>query len=184
MKCKTVLFATLTLFAIAAHAQDKFYSKNASIRFYSKAPLEDIEARHRSAVCVLDIKTGSLQFTTLIKGFEFENKEMQEHFNDHYLESDKFPKSEFKGIIMNNTAVNYKKQGTYPVQVKGSLTIHGVTKEVQTNGTIEVTPNNISTNALFKVQVADYGITIPSLVKDKIAKTVEISVAAKLDALK
>lgn len=165
-------------------AQDKFYTKNAKINFYSVTPLEDIQAQNKAAVCVLDTKTGSLQFSTLIKGFEFENEEMQDHFNEHYLESDKFPKSEFKGQITNNASVNYKKAGTYPVQVKGALTIHGVTKDVQTNGTVKVDGTGMTTTATFNVAVADYGIKIPSLVKDKIAKTVKVTVDAKLDPLK
>ena len=165
-------------------AQDKYYTKNAKINFYSVTPLEDIEAQNKSAVCVLDTKTGSLQFSTLIKGFEFENKEMQDHFNEYYLESDKFPKSEFKGQIVNNSSVNYKKAGAYPVQVKGALTIHGVTKDVQTNGTVKVDGAGVATTSTFSVAVADYGIKIPSLVKDKIAKTVKVTIDAKLDPLK
>ena len=181
---KTFLILGICFLSVAVNAQDKFYTKNARINFYSVTPLEDIEAQNKSAVCVLDTKTGSLQFSTLIKGFEFKNAEMQDHFNEHYLESDKFPKSEFKGQVLNNASVNYKKAGTYPVQVKGLLTIHGVTKEVQTNGTVKVDGDGVQTNAVFNVLVADYGIKIPSLVKDKIAKTVKVSVDANLDALK
>ena len=109
---------------------------------------------------------------------------MQEHFNEDYMESDKFSKSEFKGQIVNNSAVNYTKPGTYNVQVKGMLTIHGVTKEVQTNGTIKVDNGGLKTNSTFTLAVADYGIVIPRLVRDKIAKNVKITVDAELDPLK
>src|SRR5688572_24968778 len=132
MKLK-LLFLSLFFFSIISFGQDKYFTKSARINFYSSTPLEDFEAQNKSAVSVLDAKTGSVQFSALIKGFEFENEEMQEHFNDHYLESDKYPKSEFKGQILNNASVNYKKAGSYPVQVKGQLTLHGVTKEVMTN---------------------------------------------------
>ncbi|HVG16343.1 MAG TPA: YceI family protein, partial [Chitinophagaceae bacterium] len=158
--------------------------KSARVNFYSNAALEDFEARNKTSVCVLDIKTGGLQFTTLIKGFEFENEEMQEHFNDHYLESHKFPKAEFKGAVVNNGSVNYKKPGSYPVQVKGQLTMHGITKDVATGGMIKVDAKGINTTATFNVQVSDYSIKIPSLVKDKIAKVVKITVDASLDPLK
>lgn len=181
---KMLLFFAVGFFAVAVNAQDKYYTKNAKISFYSVTPLEDIEAQNKSAVCVLDVKNGLVQFSTLIKGFEFENAEMQDHFNEHYLESDKYPKSDFKGQIVNNAAINYKKPGTYPAQIKGQLTIHGVTKEVLTNGTIKVDGAGLNTNAIFNVLVADYGIKIPSLVKDKIAKSVKITVDAKLDALR
>lgn len=181
---KLLLVTTSLLLTVATYSQEKFYSKSAVISFYSNAPLEDIEATHKSTVCVLDTKTGSLQFTTLIKGFEFENKEMQDHFNDHYLESDKFPKSEFKGEITNNATVNYNKTGTYPVQIKGQLTIHGVTRPVQTSGVIKVANETLQTSSSFTILLADYGVKIPSLVSDKIAKNVKISVEAKLDVLK
>lgn len=180
-----ILFALGFLFlALAAQAQGKYYTKSGKINFYSEAALEDIEARNKSAVCVLDTKSGALQFSVLMKGFEFENEEMQEHFNDDYLESNTYPKAEFKGLITNNAAINYTKPGTYPAQVKGLLTIHGVTKEVQTTGTVTVDENAVKTTSTFHILVADYNIKIPSLVKDKIAKKVKIVVDSKLDPLK
>lgn len=184
MKYKLLfLFGILSL-SLMSQAQDKFYTKNAKVNFFSATPLEDIEASNKSAVAVLDSKTGALQFSILIKGYEFKNEEMQEHFNEDYMESDKFPKSEFKGQIVNNSSVNYAKAGTYNVQVKGMLTIHGVTKEVLTNGTIKVDNDGLKANSTFNIAVADYGIKIPKLVRDKIAKTVKITVDAKLDPLK
>lgn len=181
---KNILFL-LGLLALTtlAQAQDKYYTKSGKIFFYSKTPLEDIEAQHKSTVCVLDTKTGALQFSVLMKGFEFKNEEMQDHFNAYYLESDKYPKAEFKGQVVNNGAVNYAKPGTYPVQVKGQLTIHGVTKDVQTNGTIKVDGSGLQTTSSFNVQIADYNITIPALVRDKVAKTVKVVIDCKLDAL-
>lgn len=184
MKNKLPFLFSLILFSFVSNAQGKFYTKDAKVNFFSVTPLEDIEAKQKSAVAVLDSKTGALQFSLLIKGFEFKNEEMQEHFNEDYMESDKFPKSEFKGQIVNNSAVNYTKPGTYNVQVKGSLTIHGVTKEVQTNGTIKVDTDGLKTASTFNIAVADYGIVIPKLVRDKIAKNVKITVDAKLDPLK
>jgi polyisoprenoid-binding protein YceI len=179
-----LLLALVFMFSAAAQAQDKFYTKSGRINFYSKAPLEDIEARNKSAVTVLDTKAGTLQFSVLIKGFEFENAEMQEHFNEHYLESHKFPKAEFKGTIINNSNINYASPGTYPAKAKGLLTIHGVTKEVETTGTITVEPAAVKAVSSFNVQVADYGIKIPLLVKDKIAKTVMVSIDTRLEPLK
>lgn len=183
---KLKLFFALFVFitVLQATAQDKYYTKSGKIDFYSKAPLEDIEAANRSAVCVLDATSGSLQFSVLMKGFEFENEEMQDHFNENYLESHLYPKAEFKGQIVNNNVVNYNKQGNYPVQIKGGLTIHGVTKEVQTTGTIKVNDGGLNAVSTFNIQVTDYGIKIPAIVKDKIAKNVKISVDTKLTPLK
>jgi len=183
---KRVLVFVLGIFFTvqALQAQSKFFTKSAKIQFFSKAPLEDIEAKTKTATCVLDTDAGTIQFSLLVKSFEFENELMQEHFNDDYLESHKFPKSEFKGQIINHTAVNFKKAGIYPVQVRGKLTIHGETKEIETNGTIAVNGDNIAVKASFPVTLADYKIRIPSLVKDKISKTVLITVDGKLEPLK
>ena len=181
---KILLIAGLLFIAAGSRAQDKYFTKSGKIDFYSVTPLKDIAAKNKSAVSVLDTKTGTFQFSVLIKGFEFENEEMQEHFNDHYLESDKYPKAEFKGQVLNNASLDYKKSGSYPVQVKGLLTLHGVTKEVQTTGTLKVEGGSVKAASTFTIQVADYGITIPKLVRDKVAKTVKIVVDTKLDPLK
>src|SRR5437764_825671 len=115
-----------------------YYTKSARISFYSKAPLENIEALNKTAGCILNTKTGSIQFVVLIKGFEFPKALMQEHFNENYLESNKYPNGLFKGMITNNSEIDYGKPGTYPAKVKGELTIHGVTNEIETSGTISI----------------------------------------------
>ena len=184
MAIRLMMVLAVSLCFLAGQAQDKFYTKNGNIFFSSKAPLEDIEAKNKSAVCVLDTKTGSLQFTVLIKGFEFENEEMQEHFNEDYLESNKFPKAEFKGTVTNISTVNFSRPNVYPVNVVGQLTIHGVTKEVQSAGTIKVEAGGLVATAGFNIQVADYNIKIAPIVKNKIAKTVKITVDTKLIPLK
>lgn len=99
MKMKLFLAVSFTLITVVSVAQEKYYTKNAAISFYSTTPLEDIEAAHKSTVCVLDTKTGSLQFSTLIKGFEFENKEMQDHFNEHYLKAINFRRQNLKARL-------------------------------------------------------------------------------------
>ncbi len=178
---------TVVIFTFAAalvNGQEKYFTKSGKINFYSNAPLEDIAAENRSAVAVLDTKAGSLQFSILIKGFEFENEEMHGHFNDHYMESDKYPKAEFKGQIVDLLLVNFKKTGAYAVQVSGLLTLHGVTKNIQAPGTIKVDSNTLKANSTFTIQVADYNIIIPMLVRDKVAKTVKIIVDTSLEPLK
>ncbi len=94
-----VFLLFVVLQCITTNAQDRLLTRNGSISFYSKAPLEDIEANTQTAVSVLDRKTGQIEFSVLIKSFTFEKALMQEHFNEDYLESDKFPKSTFKGHI-------------------------------------------------------------------------------------
>ena len=109
---------------------------------------------------------------------------MQEHFNKNYVESDKFPKSEFKGQVTNNSSVNYTTDGSYPVTVKGKLTIHGVTKDVETSGTLTVKEGKVQANSEFNVLVADYNITIPKMYRDNISKSIKVTVNCLLEPLK
>lgn len=184
MKKLFVLTAAAFYFFSTVSGQDKYFTKSGKIAFHSKAPLENIEANNKSATCVMDIKTGNLQFAVLMKGFEFEKALMQEHFNENYIESHKYPKADFKGVVVNNAEINYTKDGTYTAKVKGKLTIHGETKEVETEGTINVKAGKLETTANFNVELSDYKIEIPKLVKDNISKIVKITVDCTLDPLK
>jgi polyisoprenoid-binding protein YceI len=180
---KSILIAALFVSA-AAMSQDKFFTKSGRIKFHSKAPLENIDANHKSVTCVLDSKTGNMQFAVLMKGFEFEKALMQEHFNENYVESHKFPKAEFKGQVTNNNDVSYAKDGNYTVKVKGTLTMHGVSKEVEAPGTINVKQGKLQTVADFNIMLSDYNIDIPKMVKDNVSNNVKISVDCSLDPLK
>jgi polyisoprenoid-binding protein YceI len=112
----------------------------------------------------------------LIKGFEFKRALMQEHFNENYLESDKIPKAGFKGKITNLASVDFTKDGIYPVEVSGDLTIHGVTKKITAKGTIEIKGKVVTVKSKFEVVPKDYNIQIPSLVENKIAKEVDVNI--------
>lgn len=184
MKKQIFFLLFLSITATSLFAQDKFYTKSGKIDFYSKASLEDIEAKNKTASALLDPKTGSIQFSVLMKSFEFEKALMQEHFNSDYVESDKYPKSEFKGSIINNSEVNYSKAGTYNVKVKGELTLHGVTRPVETNGTIKVDGDHLEATSSFDITLADYNIKLQSVVKNRISKTIKINVDCKLEPLK
>src|SRR5687768_1126030 len=113
--CILMIFTTICL-CNEICAQDKYYTKSGRIQFESKAPLEDIEAVNRSVTCVLDSKTGNVQFAVIMRGFEFKKALMQEHFNENYIESHKFPRAEFKGQLLNNNEINYAQDGVYPAR--------------------------------------------------------------------
>ncbi|MDP4263046.1 MAG: YceI family protein [Bacteroidota bacterium] len=184
MKKTGIVTALAFLLSLSVNAQGKFYTKTGKVSFYSKTPVENIEAVNKSAVAVLDTKTGDLQFATLIKGFEFKKALMQEDFNRDYVESDKFPRAEFKGQITNNSEINYTTDGSYTAKVKGKLTIHGVTNDVELTGTITVKNGKIEAKSVFNVQYADYKITIRQLYKDNISSTIRVTVDCSLDPLK
>jgi hypothetical protein len=151
-----------------------FVTNKASIRFLSRGSSEDIEATNHTVVCSFNDKTGQLKFAGLIRGFIFENEMMQEHFNDKdYMNSEAFPKTNFTGNIQNITAINFTKDGNYPVTAKGALTIHGVTKNITATGTVIVTGNKISLKSIFRIKRIDFGINT-----DEIAEELEITVVA------
>jgi polyisoprenoid-binding protein YceI len=174
------------LFFVFISTAQMYFTKNGKINFdaTSNGSPERVEGVNRTVTCVLDIKTGNLQFAVPMKSFEFEKALMQEHFNENYVESDKFPKAEFKGTLMNNSDVKYSADGVYSVKVNGKLTIHGISREVQTEGKLIVKGERINTEAAFKVLLADYNISIPGLVADKVSKTAVVSIVCSLEPFK
>ncbi|MGN6400165.1 MAG: YceI family protein [Flavisolibacter sp.] len=182
---KNFLFVVgLIAMSVTSQAQDKYFTKTGKIEFSSRASMEDIDAKNKTVAAILDTKTGALQFSALMKGFEFPKALMQEHFNENYVESDKYPKAEFKGSVTNNANIDYTKDGTYTAQVSGQLTIHGVTKNINTTGSFKVDGGKIDANAVFNVLVSDYKIKIPSIVKDKVSNTIKVTVDCRLEPLK
>jgi polyisoprenoid-binding protein YceI len=172
----------LVLMAFSASAQ-RYITKTGFIRFHSDSPLEKIEAVNRQVNSALDITTGDFVFKVLMKSFTFEKALMQEHFNENYVESDKFPNADFKGKITNLSSISLKNDGTYNATVEGKLTIHGVTKEVKQTGTFEVGGGKIKGTSKFNILLSDYNISIPAAVGKNISNTVEITVDIVLDKL-
>lgn len=178
----------LTLFVIgmmsmSANAQ-RYITKNGHVRFYSEAPLETIEAHNNQVNAALDVKSGDLVFKILMKSFIFEKALMQEHFNENYVESDKYPNATFKGKVTNQAEVDFSTAGSYKAIIKGDLTIHGKTQETTAEGIFQVKEDMIYGKAKFSVAIADYEISIPGAVAGKIAEVVEITVDVKLTELK
>lgn len=170
---KTILILSVIMAYCTATAQ-KYMTRNGVISFYSKTPLEDIKATNNQVYAIIDAGNKNLAFTTLLKGFLFAKELMQQHFNEKYVESDKYPKASFTGSYEGD--VNLAKDGTYNTTVKGQLTLHGVTKPIEAPATLQVQNGKIIGKCDFKISPADYNISIPSLVKDKIAKQMDVSV--------
>ncbi|MFM7310088.1 MAG: YceI family protein [Flavobacteriales bacterium] len=175
--------AAITILSTQVQAQ-KFYTKSGLVHFFSDAKMEDINADNNSASCVIDASSGAMEWSLLNKGFTFESAFMQEHFNENYMESDKFPKSTFKGTISNMSAINLKKDGNYTANVSGDLTMHGVTKNMSTTATFTVSGGKISCSSKFYVKPSDFNINIPGDKKDSISNNIEITVSGNLQELK
>jgi len=152
----------------------KYSTKTGKVSFFSDAKLEDISAENNQVTAVLDASSGEMAFIVLIKSFEFEKAMMQQHFNENYLHSDKYPKSTFSGKIANISAVNFTKDGSYDVTAEGKLTLHGVTKNVKEKGRIVVSGNKITAQSKFMILLKDYNIRNDKLqnISDQIEVTV------------
>ena len=174
---KKILIVIVVLFAIVIEANaQQFITKNGKISFYSDGPLEKIEAHNNQVNSALNTETGAIVFKVLMKSFVFEKALMQEHFNENYVESDKFPNSTLKGKITNLDDIDFSKNGSYDAEIEGSLTIHGITTNVNEKGTFTVSNDGIKGDSKFMVKLEDFDISIPGAVTGKIAEEIEVTV--------
>lgn len=172
------------LMVTTATAQKRYFTKTGNVYFEAGTVVEAIDGTNKSTSSVFDAVTGQIQFGILVKGFEFKSALMMEHFNENYMESDKYPKSMFTGKITNIDKINFQKDGTYPATVKGTIEIHGVKKDIETTGSFKVSGETVLVTASFVVTLEDFKIEIPGLVKDKISKTAKIKVNCNYNILK
>lgn len=169
------LAITFALFTTALAAQ-KVITKDAKVSFDATSSLEKIKAENKSGSVALNTTTGDVVSRVMIKNFIFKQSLMQEHFNENYLESTKYPSATLSGKITNLSEVNFTKDGTYNAKIKGTMDMHGVKKDIEVPATITVKSGAISFDSKFSVTCADYKIDIPSLVSDKVAKVVNIAI--------
>lgn len=157
-----ILSFAILLTAITANAQTKYFTKKGKIAFSSVEPKDEkVEATNNRVTSIFEVETGKIEFMVLISAFEFEKAVMQEHFNENYMESKKYPKSTFKGTITNMKDVDLKKDGSYPVTITGDMTIHGVTKNMPAKGIITVGKGKVSATADIIIALSDFNIKSP-----------------------
>ena len=182
---KKILILFLLSLSVNAIGQ-KMISRTGEIKFDATVPgsLDVVAASDNTVSALLDKATGDFVVQSMVKSFKFKSPLMQEHFNENYMESEKFPKANFKGIITNLSAINFSKDGDYDAQVAGKLTIHGVTKDTKFAGKINVKGGKVTIKANTSVLLADYNIAIPGAVKDKISKDVKVNVNMQLEEKK
>ena len=172
---KTILliggfFLANTLFA------QRYYTKTGNITFDASSSLVEVIGVNKTTISVFDATTGQFQFSSNVKEYHFRQSLMEDHFNENYMDSEKYPKSTFTGTITNISSVNFKKDGTYPVNVKGVLEIHNVKKNVETNGTFTIVNGVITASANFNVALKDYNIDVPGVVVDAISDVAKVKV--------
>lgn len=178
---RILLGSLFLLVQLSADAQS-YIGKNVKVRLFSSTPVEDIRAVNVKAAAVLVSGTREIVVQVPIKGFEFDRKLMQEHFNENYMESDKYPSAKFKGII--DQQIDFTKDGTYDVTVKGVLSVHGVDKPRSITGKLIINGGVLQIGTEFKVACEDHRIKIPTLIITKVAEVINIKVDGQLNILK
>lgn len=168
---RIVALIFLWTWVVDATAQ-RYVVDSSFVKFYSKAPVEDIEAFNNNSNSIIDLENGHMAFSIPIKDFQFDKALMQEHFNENYLESKKYPKATFSAQVVDWKPFFGKKN----VEVVGKLNIHGVEKRATMNGTIDLEGEAVIIDAMFYVDLVDYKINIPKAVFYNIAETIEVTV--------
>ncbi|MFM6976931.1 MAG: YceI family protein [Sphingobacteriaceae bacterium] len=175
MKNISLLFSLAALLVLQLPTQAQVLSTTrGEISFFSNAPLEDISAKNNRVISMLNTETKELVVRVPVNQFEFPNKLMQQHFNDNYLESEKYPYATFKGKLSED--IDFSKPGTYDGSANGLLNIHGVDQKRTLNGKITISPDgSVQLNTKFTVALVDHKIDIPKIVFNKIAEKIAVS---------
>jgi polyisoprenoid-binding protein YceI len=171
-KCLFIFIFLLSGFALKA--QDVFTDSKLKVSFFSETSAANIDAHSSYGSGALNVKSKKIYATIKVKSFEFTHELMQEHFNENYIESDKYPDADFNGTITDD--VDLTKSGTYKVTASGKLTMHGVAVDRTILLTIAVNGNQITVHSEFMVHIPDHKITIPTLVTQQIAEDVKVTV--------
>ncbi|MFC0603288.1 YceI family protein [Winogradskyella pulchriflava] len=173
---KKITFLLLISLSISAIGQTKYLTKTGTLSFEASVPsFEEVAAKNESVTAILNTENGDFAALALVKAFRFKNALMEEHFNENYAESHKYPKATFKGSI-EGFSLDALGESNSSTSIDGSLTFHGVTKQIDDIPlTIKVEDNNIIITGSFKVLVSDFDIEIPKIVANKLSNEVSIS---------
>ena len=175
---KVVLSIIMSVSFLGLTAQ-KQLTREAFIKFFSETPVENIEATTNEASSVIDLEKGEFVCQALMKSFLFEKALMQEHFNENYVESDKYPKAVFKGQFLDwSSNPDLSSDKEIKTKLKGTLTVHGVEKPIEADCVLLIAKGKVSMNSKFLVSPADFKIEIPGAVVDKISNEIEVTFKA------
>ena len=160
-------------------AQDIYKGENGKVKFFSDALLEDIEAKSSNVTAALNTSTGEVAARIPIKSFVFDKSLMQEHFNENYLESDRYPDATFAGKALKIPVL--KPGEVHSITLTGKLTIHGITQPRDIAAVLRVNDDgSITATANFKVKVEDHKVKVPNLLFQNIAEVVEVTLDLNL----
>lgn len=176
IKCFSFVFFLVSLgFCQVAMSQTRYHIQEGDVTFVSKAQLELIEASTSNVIGLLDIDRKAFAIAIQVSSFRgFNSSLQQEHFNENYVESSKYPKAIYKGVILDD--IDLTKNGFYKVETKGKFALHGVEVSKNIECDIKVENNEINVKAIFEIPLEDHNIKIPKIVRLKISETILINV--------
>lgn len=177
MKLKTIfLIVAIACCYKQSFAQNVLIDKQGVAHFFSEAPIEDIEAVNEKAVGAINLDKGEVAVSIVIRDFHFDKSLMEEHFNENYMESEKFPKASYKGKILNFSELDFTKPGTFKATTEGELDIHGIKRTITSDVEFLVTEGAIGVETSFNVELKDHEIKIPKLLIRNIAEVIDVDV--------
>ena len=173
----------ICLVALSANVNAQIYlGEKCNIKFFSEAKMENIDAENKVTKPVLNTKDGHFIVQTSHTGFLFKSALMQEHYNENYMESEKFPYAKIDGLIAEK--IDYGVDGTHNVSIVGKLSMHGVELPRTITGTIVIKGGVITVDSKFDVKVSDYKIKVPSLYVEKIAEIIQVTFHTEMTQMK
>ncbi|HEX4888105.1 MAG TPA: YceI family protein [Luteibaculaceae bacterium] len=171
-----IIISTIALLASFAASAQVLKTSNCSIDFFSETPLENISAKNNAVKGAMNVQSKAIAFSVPIRSFKFEKALMEEHFNENYMESDKYPNGSFKGVI--NETINLSKNGTFRISATGKLNIHGVEQDRTLTGEATVKDGVLTITSNFKIKLVDHRIERPAILFQKIAEVIDVKLAA------
>lgn len=169
MKKITLLLLLLSNFI---NAQERMTTNSGIIHFEASIPVfEEVQATNEKAIFILEPETSKLNCIILVKQFHFKRALMETHFNENYIESDKYPKASFKGKIEKFDLKNVSNDAKQYV-IRGKIEIHGKSKNIAVIAQIKNSTEGIEITSDFDLNTDDFKIEIPFIVRNKISKTV------------
>lgn len=177
---KVLFFSLFILTTWLGQGQEKMFTRTGKVFFISKTSIINIDGTNNRTICFLNLKTGEIVAGMAMKHFEFTLPLAEEHFNENYVESDKYPNAKFSGKILNYDKLQVSKPGKYQVDVEGMLTFHGVTNSIKISGNLEIQTDKLIAQCNFVINIDDYKIKVPKLVDDKVAREIPVSVYFEL----
>jgi polyisoprenoid-binding protein YceI len=161
----------IVLCGFASFGQGTFSTSSGHTSFFSETPTENISAVNRKGQAIIT-SAGEIAVRMNMREFVFPNKLMQEHFNENYIESDRYPVATFSGKL--DQVPDWSKNGNFEVVAQGKLTIHGVTQNRQIKGQLVVKDGKVGLKSVFIVALVDHDIDVPKIVFVKIAQEIQV----------